>query len=81
LKEIKDFKIDQSDLGSFDIDKIPLITLLFQAGYLTISDYDKRTGLFTLNYPNLEVADSFTKYIIASFAQTNISAIKQQEIV
>jgi hypothetical protein len=80
LREIKDFKIDQSDLGSFDIDKIPLITLLFQAGYLTISNYDQKTGLFTLNYPNLEVADSFTKYIIASFAQTNTSAVKQLSI-
>jgi hypothetical protein len=80
LQEIKDIKVDRSDLGSFEIEKIPLIPLLFQAGYLTISDYNDQTNLFTLNYPNLEIAESFTKYIIATFAQTSTSSVKQLSI-
>ncbi|OGT46044.1 MAG: hypothetical protein A3E82_07960 [Gammaproteobacteria bacterium RIFCSPHIGHO2_12_FULL_38_11] len=53
-------KIVESDLSSFDIDNIPLPTLLFQTGYLTIKK-DIMVGTmrgFVLAYPNLEVKSS-----------------------
>ncbi|MCL2825312.1 MAG: ATP-binding protein [Polyangiaceae bacterium] len=39
-------------------------TLLFQSGYLTISDYDNRTEVITLDYPNGEVRKAFTKSLV-----------------
>ena len=52
--------VSDSQLASFDIDNIPLLTLLFQTGYLTI---DKPTKIgtqyaYVLGYPNLEVKAS-----------------------
>lgn len=80
LKDFKNIKIDATGLESFEIDEIPLITLLFQTGYLTISDYDPKTKLFVLNYPNYEVAESFTEYLLAAFTQTKTVDVKQFSI-
>jgi len=61
--------LNEKSLGSFEPDNIPLSTLLFQTGYLTIKDFDPKTSNYTLGIPNREVdsgltinlADAFTK--------------------
>jgi hypothetical protein len=58
----------EDSLGIFDIGLIPLTTLMFQAGYLTMVDYDKDTELYRLDYPNEEVRRSFQKYLLEVFA-------------
>jgi hypothetical protein len=40
---------------------MPIISLMFQSGYLTIVDYDDDTELYRLDYPNYEVKRSFSK--------------------
>jgi hypothetical protein len=49
--------------------------LLFQAGYLTIDKYDQKRNRFSLKYPNYEVEESFTKYIVASLAYSTSAHI------
>lgn len=46
--------ITQNSLEIFDIQSTPLLTLLFQTGYLTIKDYNEERKLYTLDYPNHE---------------------------
>lgn len=58
-------------LGIFNVGNIPLIPLMFQAGYLTIVGYDPDTEIYKLNYPNLEVKKSFQKYLLEVFAHIN----------
>ena len=76
LEDIKEIKLSSSTLGPFDIGELPLIPILFQAGYLTISDHCQiKEGvhsieLYTLKYPNLEVAESFKKYLLAALINT-----------
>lgn len=54
-------------LGSFEVEKLSLATLLFQSGYLTI---DQRIAMpggaesYKLKYPNYEVKQSLTGYIL-----------------
>lgn len=60
-------------LGIFNVGNIPLIPLMFQAGYLTIAGYDPDTEIYKLNYPNLEVQKSFQKYLLEVFAHINPS--------
>jgi hypothetical protein len=48
-------EISRNLLGSFDIGSTPLLTLMFQSGYLTIAGYDSDTSTYTLDYPNIEV--------------------------
>lgn len=54
----EELKADLSELGTFDIENLPLTALLFQTGYLTIKSYDTATKNFTLSYPNAEVRDA-----------------------
>ena len=51
------------ELEKFEIDKINLISLLFQAGYLTIESYNTEEAELKLKYPNNEVRNSFNKQI------------------
>ncbi|MBA3954273.1 AAA family ATPase [Candidatus Dependentiae bacterium] len=66
LEDIKDIELSADSLGTFDIDNIPLIPLLFQTGYLTITGYDPITEKYQLNYPNAEVSESFQKYLVVA---------------
>lgn len=56
---VSDVVVDEALLSAFDIDTLPLITLLFQTGYLTIKNYDSQLRLYTLDYPNEEVRLAF----------------------
>jgi len=42
---------------------LTLIPILYQAGYLTITDYDKEIGTYILNYPNTEVRSTFVEFL------------------
>lgn len=53
-----------SDLVDPDLDVVPL---LFQAGFLTIKDYDPKYRTFTLGFPNLEVKNGFWNFLYNSF--------------
>ena len=59
--EIDDFS--KSSLAAFDIEKIPLHTLLVQTGYLGFKSYDERREHFVLRYPNAEIQKSFLEHL------------------
>ena len=40
------------------------IPMIYQSGYLTISNYDKKLGLYTLRFPNDEVRYGFLKFLM-----------------
>ena len=50
------------DLVSIDNDDSP-IALLYQSGYLTIKGYDSTMDSYSLDFPNREVSEGFTKFI------------------
>jgi len=74
------FMIHRDALGSFDVGKTPLITLMFQAGYLTIVDYNAQLQSYDLQYPNEEVRVSFQKYLLEVFAHIESSRAAQLSI-
>ncbi len=67
---------------SFEIDRIDLIALLYQTGYLTIADYDDSTSEYTLRFPNEEVRRSFFTCLSELFfgASSTQSRIRMKEI-
>jgi len=71
IEDINTLEFSQESLGNFSIDKIPLIPLLFQTGYLTISDYDQKTNKFKLDFPNFEVERSFTQFFVETLTQSS----------
>ncbi|MCA1933050.1 MAG: ATP-binding protein [Calditerrivibrio sp.] len=67
LPNLSNLVVDESLLGSFDIDNMRLEVILFQTGYLTI-DKVETTPFGSINYilrlPNKEVKISFNNFII-----------------
>lgn len=47
------------------------ITVLYQAGYLTIKSFDRRTRRYTLGFPNREVKESFFDCILPIYTDMN----------
>lgn len=40
------------------------VPVLYQSGYLTIKGYDKEFGVYSLGFPNKEVEECFTRYLL-----------------
>jgi len=66
------YELSEEALKSLDLDNIDLTILLFQSGYLTISDYNEETNQYRLAFPNREVRDSFNKYLLTVLANSSI---------
>jgi hypothetical protein len=69
--------LQTSDLifRSSDIDKIDALSLLYQTGYLTIKNVQRIgvTRIYTLGYPNHEVRESFTAYLMSDYMDEKTS--------
>jgi hypothetical protein len=71
LIDFENQKISPESFAKYDKETMTLTPLLYQAGYLTISSYDKESVLYTLNYPNGEVKSSFAKFLATYFGNSN----------
>jgi hypothetical protein len=58
--------LKNSGLGTFELDSIHIMPILFQMGYLTIRDYNEVRRTYLLDYPNAEVRKLFSKYLVES---------------
>jgi hypothetical protein len=56
-------------LSSFDVEKLEVLPLMFQTGYLTLSSYDEESELYTLNFPNREVQKSFNEVLLDAYME------------
>lgn len=63
--------------GMFDVDTIPLLALMFQTGYLTVTNYDEEQRIYTLDYPNIETKISFQKYLLEVFTHLDFVSAEQ----
>lgn len=75
--DLENIAVSEDFLGIFDINTIPVVSLMFQAGYLTISDYNPHSQLLTLTYPNQEVRVSFQKYLVEVFAYIQSTKVER----
>ena len=70
------FNITTDALGAFDIGMISLPALMFQTGYLTITNHDAQRNIYSLGYPNREVRTTAQDYLLAIFTNIDASEIK-----
>ena len=64
--ELEGLAVDAGQLSKFDVEDIGIEALLFQTGYLTITEAE-RDGpqtLYTLDYPNFEVRHSLNQELL-----------------
>ncbi len=59
LENVSGIKVSPFILSGVNASRPNAITLLYQTGYLTVKDFDRKANLYTLGYPNREVEDSF----------------------
>ena len=76
ILEIETAEMSAGDFADYKDDTISLYPLLYQAGYLTISEYDEQIGTYKLDYPNVEVRQSLAKFLSNSYSKAD-GAIKK----
>ncbi len=69
-------------LSAIDVDRIPVETLLFQTGYLTIAgeERDEDLRLYRLDYPNQEVKRSLNALLLRTMAPDVAVAAESREL-
>ena len=68
IADIENLKIFEADFSTYEIDKLSVLPLLYQTGYLTIKSYDANRRYYKLGYPNLEVELAFLESLLACFS-------------
>ncbi|MDR2578672.1 MAG: ATP-binding protein, partial [Chitinispirillales bacterium] len=71
IVEIEEAQMKAGSFADYRDDTITLFPLLYQAGYLTITDYDERTGIYKLNYPNIEVRQTFAEFLSGNYSKSH----------
>jgi hypothetical protein len=72
LYDFGEVEIGINALSAYDIQKLELIPLMFQTGYLTIKSYNELTRVYTLDYPNLEVKSSYIENLMAAYSHSDL---------
>jgi len=71
ISDLSNTKVSSDEFGKFDIKNMSLNPLLYQTGYLTVTDYDEETKMYKLDFPNDEVRISFSKSLLEHYVFSN----------
>lgn len=71
LREIEHVETTESVLNSIDSSSDNPIPVIYQSGYLTIKDYDRRFKIYSLGFPNSEVEEGFIEFLLPFYAHTD----------
>ncbi len=67
LPKIEDMQATEAIFSTFELEDLKPEAILFQTGYVTISEIENR--LYTFNYPNQEVKTSFLEILFHSYTK------------
>ena len=57
----------EDQFKNYDPGSKNMLPVIYQSGYLTIREYEKETGLYTLDFPNKEVENGFLNVLLKKF--------------
>ena len=69
ITDMSNMRIRLEDFRKYDTHNLRAVPMLYQCGYLTISDYNEKRNEYTLDYPNLEVSYSFANSLMEQYLQ------------
>jgi hypothetical protein len=69
IEQLSNYIASEDQLNSIHVESIDPIPVLFQSGYLTISEYNQEFSLYTLDYPNEEVKAGFINFLLPYYSQ------------
>jgi len=67
IADLSNTQVSENEFGKFDIKNMSLNPLLFQTGYLTVTDYNEEKKMYLLDFPNDEVRFSFSSSLLAHY--------------
>ena len=70
LPDLTQQQVTSDMLNTIDTINDNPISIIYQSGYLTIKDYDKEFQIYTLGFPNEEVEEGFTNYLMPFYMNT-----------
>jgi hypothetical protein len=73
LDELKGNKVTANVLSAIDASSTNPISVIFQSGYLTISGYNERYKLYSLDFPNEEVREGFMLYLMPYYTSVSVN--------
>ena len=76
ILDLNNLKVSYSDFKKYDIETMQATPLLYQTGYLTITDYNSEDNQFTLDYPNEEVRSCFAQSLLENYAKSSETAFR-----
>ncbi len=71
VRELESLRVNELTFSSYEIEDLRPVPLLWQTGYLTIKDYDPRSRLYRLSYPNYEVQNAFMHHLLDAFSSAS----------
>jgi PD-(D/E)XK nuclease superfamily/Predicted AAA-ATPase len=74
-------RAEEISFSTYEVDRLDIIPLLFQTGYLTLTGYDPERLLYTLDYPNFEVKNSFLQYFIRGYINRVFQESKLYDLI
>jgi Predicted AAA-ATPase/PD-(D/E)XK nuclease superfamily len=69
LYNFEGIEVGSNQLNAYDLENLQPIPLMFQTGYLTIKDYEEIGGVYSLDYPNQEVRQSYLDLLTNIYTQ------------
>ncbi|MDR0307070.1 MAG: ATP-binding protein [Chitinispirillales bacterium] len=63
----KGTKVTTAGFRKYDSENMDAVPMLYQAGYLTVVDYNEELGYYTLDYPNTEVRSAFADELAVKY--------------
>lgn len=73
IERLDRYRAGEAIFSSFEIDRIHVVSLLYQTGYLTVKEVEpagEDRRFYILSYPNLEVKVAFMEYLLGDFASS-----------
>lgn len=68
LENLTNEEVSSQLMSSVDSEEVSPIPLIYQSGYLTIKGFDEEFNTFRLGFPNKEVEEGFTKYLVPYYS-------------
>ncbi len=65
--EVAPVEVDETQLTSFNLERLNPVAILFQAGYLTVKRVEADLQLYQLDYPNEEVRRTFQLALLGEY--------------
>lgn len=70
VEQLNTLELNEMAFSTYEIERLAILPLLYQTGYLTIKEYDPKTQSYKLDYPNYEVENAFLVYLLDAFTNT-----------